>query len=563
MPWKGPTPEAEFPSLGPLIDAWITQHCVQPDGFDTGEPFVLSDGQYLFISRHYALKPDQEFRADGKRPALGSAFQYRRSQMTRAQKWGKNPMAAAIVCVEAVGPALFAGWAEGGEAWDCRERGCPCGWRWEYEPGEPMAMQWPTPLIQLTATSEDQVANTWDVLRPMIELGPLHKVLPKVGEEFIRVGRRGRIDIVTSNAKSRLGQRVTFVLQDETGIWDKPSGMVKVAETQLRGLAGMDARAMELTNAWDPAENTVAQTTHASTLPDILKDFDQPPEHLDYSKKADRRKIHAWNYREAPWVNLDSIESMAVELIEKGELAQAERFYGNRVRAAGSRYFNIVEWKALASPNRVPPPRKRKPIVVGVDGARSRDALALVACDVKSGHLWVPQVPDGDGFSIWTHPGGADSDYVHPTDEVTAVMKSLFANYKVCRVYIDPQYIEGLRDEWKALWGKDVVLDWLTHRKKPMAMALAAFQRAITQGELSHDGNPVLAEHIGNARRRKTNIKDEETNTYLSTIGKESHDSPEKIDGAMAATLAWEARGDAIADGVLVKRQTVRPERLA
>jgi hypothetical protein len=35
----------------------------------------------------------------------------------------------------------------------------------------------------------------------------------------------------------------------------------------------------------------------------------------------------------------------------------------------------------------------------------------------------------------------------------------------------------------------------------------------------------------------------------MHTLGKDSWRSPRKIDGAMAAVLAWEARGDAIAAG--------------
>jgi hypothetical protein len=36
-----------------------------------------------------------------------------------------------------------------------------------------MGMAWSTPLIQLTAASEEQTENIYDALRPMIELGPL------------------------------------------------------------------------------------------------------------------------------------------------------------------------------------------------------------------------------------------------------------------------------------------------------------------------------------------------------------------------------------------------------
>ena len=99
-----------------------------------------------------------------------------------------------------------------------------------------------TPLIQITAFSEDSTENTYDALRPMIELGRLADVLPKTGEEFIRLPGGGRIDTVTSSNQSRLGQRATFITQDEVGIWTHQNKMAKLADVQWRNLAGMGGR---------------------------------------------------------------------------------------------------------------------------------------------------------------------------------------------------------------------------------------------------------------------------------------------------------------------------------
>src|SRR6187551_1797298 len=125
-------PAAPNPSLGGLVTSWIEAHCVIPDGFERGKPFVLYDEQLSFLDRHYELKPT------AKLGQLATAFRYRRSLLVRPQKWGKGPLTAAQVCAEGVGPVLFAGWAEGGEVYDCRDHGCGCGFVFEYEPGEPM-----------------------------------------------------------------------------------------------------------------------------------------------------------------------------------------------------------------------------------------------------------------------------------------------------------------------------------------------------------------------------------------------------------------------------------------
>lgn len=529
--WKGPEYPGDFPSLGYIAGDWIEAHCAIPDGEHAGDSFLLTDEQLAFEVHHYRLRlsatPEQR----------APAFVYRRSQLVRPQKWGKGPLEAAQICVEAVGPALFAGWATGGETWDCRDHGCDCGWVYSYEPGEPMARQWPTPLIQVTATSEDQTANVYDALRPMIERGPLSALIPKTGEVFTRLPGRGRIDTVTANAQSRLGQRVTFVVQDETSIWFKSNGMIKVAQTQRRGLAGMGGRSVETTNGWDRTEGSVAQLTAESKRPDIYRDHRLAPAGLRYAVKADRAKIHRIVYGDSHWVDLDAIEAEASELLET-DPAQAERFFGNRDRAGSDAAFNPDRWGSLHRPDYMPD--RRAGIVVGVDGARYDDAIALIATEIATGFQWP--------LGIWSRPEAADDDYEHPTDEVDAAMVEAFATFKVRRVYIDPQYIDNLVDLWAGRWGSKVIFKWVTSRPKQIAFALRSYANAMKSGELSHNGDETFAAHIANAKRRNLNVFDDDHRPMWG-ISKDAPKSARKIDAAMAGTLSWEARGDAIAAG--------------
>jgi hypothetical protein len=334
---------AREPSLGPLAADWIEAHCVIPDRDDAGMPFLLYNEQLRFLDAHYRLK--RTARPGQKAPA----FVYRRSLLIKPQKWGKGPLTAAQVCLEGVGPALFLGWAAGGEVYDCRDYGCGCGWMYEYEPGEPMGRPWSTPLIQITAFSEQQAGNIYDALRPMIEKGPLDDVIPKLGEEFTRLPNDGRIDVVTSNAQSRLGQRVTFVPQDETGLWLPSNGMTKVATTQRRGLAGMGGRSVETTNMPDPGEESVALATLRSRRPDIYKDAVEPPPELDFSVKADRWRIYELVYGDSlisagGHIDPEGIDAEALELMEKNP-AEAERFFGNRMVQGRGAWMSMKLWE--------------------------------------------------------------------------------------------------------------------------------------------------------------------------------------------------------------------------
>jgi hypothetical protein len=511
---------------------WVVNHCVVPDGVRRGQPFRPTNEQVIFLANHYDVRPDPH------PEALGSAFVHRRSQLVRPQKWGKSPLTAAQVCLEAVGPALFAGFADGGEEYWCSDHGCGCGWAYRYSTGEPMGRQWSTPLIQVTATSEEQTDNVYAALRPMIELGALADVIPKTGEEFIRLPNGGRIDTVTSNARSRLGQRVTFVPQDETGIWTPTSGMVKVAETQRRGLAGMDGRACEYTNAWDPSEQSVAQRTFESMAQDVHRDYLKPPGNLSYRNKAERRKIHRVVYGESlrdrgGWVTLDAIEAEASEIVER-DPAQAERFFGNRTVAGSDAFLEEPDfWDRQAS--KVNPTSGR--ITVGFDGSMYDD-WTVIRARLWTPEGWVgftPQFADGKPM-VWnpTEHGGEV-----PRHEVNAAVEHLFATFDVIRMYCDPELWQSEIDAWAAKYGEKRVVSWATYRIVQMSQALERWKTDLAARSFTHDGCETTALHVKNARkvRRGSHI----------AVGKPTEH--QKIDAMVSDVLAHEAAGDVTAAG--------------
>lgn len=337
----------EWPTLADIGEAWVRRHCRQPDRIHRGGEFNWCDWQFWFSANYYRVRPGVVWE-DDETPLLNQAFVYRRGQLVGPQKTGKGPYGASLTCFEAVGPSQFLGWAEKGDGYACSDWGCGCGWEYEYLPGEPMGMRHPSPVIQLTANNEDQVGNVYRPLTAMIRLGPLSDVMA-VREGFIRIlgGDGGedfdRIDAVTSSARGRVGNPVSWVLQDETGLYTKQNKMVGIAETQRRGAAGMGGRTVETTNAWDPAENSTAQRTYESSSKDIFKFFRMPPKALSWKNKRDRRRILKYVYEGSPWVNLDSIEAEAVELNET-DPAQAERFFGNRLVARAGTWLPPELW---------------------------------------------------------------------------------------------------------------------------------------------------------------------------------------------------------------------------
>ncbi len=523
---------------------WVEAHCVIPDGFRKGEPFELYDYQLQYLANFYLVRGTAKF--DPKNPILAPAFVYRRGLLIGPQKLGKGPHTAAHICLEGVGPALFAGWAEKNDGYACRDWGCACGFEYAYAKGEPMGMPWPTPLIQITAFSEEQTDNIYDALRPMIEGGPLVDLVPRTGEEFIRLPGGGRIDTVTSSAQSRLGQRITFAPQDEVGIWTPRNKMTKVADTQYRGLSGMGGRASLTSNAWDPSEKSVAQQQYESRAADIYRQFKQPPKGLSYKNKRERQKIHSIVYpkdthrRHGGHVDLNAIEAEAADLVVR-DPEQAMRFYGNIIASSSGAAVDPTRWAELAAVRTV---AGKERIGLGFDGSISDDATCLVAC-TKEGHLFVPEV-NGQP-TIWMRPEHAPADWRIPRLEVERAVEAVFGRYDVGRLFGDPPKWQTEIERWAERWNAGladadaIVLFFDTNQPKRMSAACDRFTTALKEKALSHDDNSTLTDHTLAMARKKAYVKAADDSDgrvpFVFTKGEDGR----KIDAGIAGVLALEA----------------------
>jgi hypothetical protein len=512
----------DFPTLGYLAADWIEAHCVIPDGFHRGEPYVMADWQLYCTCRHYRVKPSAEV------GQLATAFAYRRSQIIAPQKTGKGPWSASVIAFEARGPAVFDGWAASGDRYRCVDHDCDCGWVYDYEPGEPMGTPWPTPLIQLTATAEAQTDNVFRPLQEMIRLGPLLAVA-RVGEEFIRLPNSGRIDVVTSSAQARLGNPVTFALQDETGVWVAQNKMVRVADTQRRGLAGMGGRSLETTNAYDPSENSVAQMTAEANVKDIFRFHRVPPTGLSFGNKRERAKILRFVYEGSWWVDLDAIEAEAAELLER-DPQQAERFFGNRVVYGRGSWLPDGLWERTEDTTYIL--QDGSQICLGFDGSDSDDWTALRA-ETLDGHRFTPTYGPDQRPTIWNPAEWGGSI---PRGEVNAAVDEICTRYTVQRAYCDPRDWQSEIGDWALRYGDKVFVEWATYRTVQMHDALERAVTDLSSGRSTHDGCPITATHVANARKVARPGQ-----RYI--LGKPANH--QKFDAAMADVLAHEAAADA------------------
>ena len=519
----------DFPTLGWLAAEWIKAHCKIADGWSMGEPFVHRGWQLWCTLGHYRVRLNAVF--DVERPVGAPAFAHRRSLIVGPQKAGKSPWAASIVTFEAVGPCIFAGWADGGEVYRCVEHGCGCGWTYLYRRGDAMGIPRPMSKIQLLATAEDQTDNVYLPLQEMIRRGPLADIM-RVREDFIRLPDGGEISPITASPNSKLGAPIHFALADESGLYT--GKLAKVWRTMRRGLAGMSGRGLEVTNPWDPMENSTAQQTFESRSADIFRFYRKPPAGLDFAKKGDRGRILEYVYHGSPWVDLDAVEAEAGELMGTNP-AEAKRFYGNMlVQGLGSFLPEGMIERTAAPEVDVP---DGTAICLGFDGSRSGDWTALRA-ETIDGHRFTPTYGPDERPTHWD-PKLWPGERI-PRGEVDAALDELTRRYAVARIYMDPRHWETQAEAYAALYGDDVVIQWPTNQISRMHEALVRYVEDADEAMTTHDDNPDFADHAARARKVA-----KPGDRYI--LGKPAEHL--KIDILMADVLAHEAAADMRAVG--------------
>jgi phage terminase large subunit-like protein len=522
MPWR-PSSPGEVPTLGNEVIEWIEDNLAAPDR-GSYEPFVLYPEQANFVMRFYELDPKT-----GRR-------KYRRATLSRPRGWGKSPFLAALAIAEALGPVV------------------PDGWDAE---GQPTGKPWTevrTPLVQIAAVSETQTKNTWSPLLEMIREGPLAD-LPGLEplDTFVNLPR-GRIEPITSAARTIKGNRAVFAVLDQTEEWVRSNNGLRLAETMRINAAKVGGATIETPNAYIPGEGSVAEESAAYWAairegkdldPGFYWDHREAPADIDIWDHKSRMSglLFAYGDSASPiggHVDLDVISSNFDDPAIDPQRARAD--FLNQITHASDSWISHLEWQACLDAGKTI--ERGDPVVLGFDGSRRRsrhtaDATALIGCRVSDGHVFQ--------LRVWEQPEGpAGNDWEVPTAEVDAEVRSAFSSYNVVGFYADPSLWESYVAQWEAEYGPKLQvkmtashpIEWWFSSAKTHT-ALEQFHAAVVDREMTHDGAGALTRHMLNARRR---VK----GNYLQ-IAKEHKHSPRKIDAAVAAMLAWQARLDAVA----------------
>ena len=403
------------------------------------------------------------------------------------------------------------------------------------------------PMVAYTEEQSDELA--FGALYVILDEGPLRDQFDIGLERIMRKRGDGKAVSLSSSPNARDGARTTFAVMDETHWWTLPR-LKQAHQTMLNNLAKRkmaDPWMLEITTAPEPGSGSVAEATM-----DYAKAVDEgritdstlfyfhrqaSDEHDLTTKEGARAAVIEASGPAAAWRDIDRIVGLWND--PTVDRAYWERVWCNRLVKGSSQAFNVERWKTLAGV--VSPVKRGDLIVIGFDGAQFHDSTGIVCTHVETGYMWLA--------GVWECPPGRE-DWKVPAAEVDAVMRGLFEQFQVWRLYADPPYWQSWIAAWRGSFGEERVVEWWTNRRRPMASALEGFDTAIRDGLISHDASPDMARHLGNARRQDLSQRDEQGNA-LWLIRKERPDSPHKMDLAMAAALSWEARTDAVAAGAV------------
>ncbi len=519
-----------YPTLGPQVVDWMHANLVFGPGDLLGQPLQLDAEQQAFIWRFYELFPkghEREGRRRFQRCTLSLAKGLRKTELAAF-------IAAAEVCEDA--PVRFNGWRGKGLA---QGRGVT----------DPHVI-----LVAYTEEQSDELA--YGALKAIFEKSPIGDQFDIGLERIIRKSGDGKVVSLSGSPNARDGARTTFLLCDETHWWTLPR-LKQAHQTMMNNLPKRtiaDAWALETTTAPEPGSGSVAESTmeYARSVADgTAEDATLFFFHREASDKHDlktkegaRAAVIEASGPAASWRNIDAVVGLWSD--PTTDRAYWERVWCNRLVKGSSQAFNIVRWDTLRRPEN--PVKRGDLITLGFDGALFHDSTALVATHVETGYQWMP--------GLWECPLDRQEWQV-PTDEVDALVRFLFAEYRVWAMYADPPYWRS----WLAAWSGDLdkgladkdkrILEWWTNRRNPMSKALENYQTAIREGTISHDGDARLKRHLANSRKLLLPGMKDEQGKALWLIQKERPDSPHKMDAAMASVLSWEARTAAVSGGAL------------
>lgn len=534
-------------TLGYGVIEWGRKYLRQPNGPHAGQRWSPVDSQIRFLLHWYGLDESGE-------------WLYRRGVRRLAKGSGKSPFAAVLALMEFCGPVRL-------DDWDPKAfGGCV---------GKAVSM----PLVVIAATTEAQTENTMRMVRAFAPKGS--RIVREYGLDpgLTQYNKDdGKLHILTGSSSSAEGGEFTFGVGDEPEHWTPARNGPDFAATLADNLAKSGSRLLETCNSWVPGAQSVAEDSWNSWVAQeegrtrgesqILYDARvAPPKTVlhDDPKNCERDEIcdhepdepHRdeigltealeFVYEDCWWANKSSIRERIWDL--QSLESDSRRKYLNQPVADEEAWVTPQEWGALTDATRVVADGEE--VVLFFDGSKSRDATALMGCCMSDGHVFK--------VGVWEPDPKHTTESVVPVAAVDSAVIGAHEKYTVLAFFADVQEWQGfVKVTWPDRYKDQYVLMAAPSGREPASIAWDMRSHAyefaeaaevcheeIVSGRFTHDGDSVVARHVGNARNYPYKGR--------LSISKESPDSARKIDAAVCVIGARHVRRLVLASGRKVR----------
>lgn len=386
------------------------------------------------------------------------------------------------------------------------------------------------------AASRDQATILYDQAAGFVRRseGLRQRVDVKRGYREIRSRRdSGRIRVLAADVDTADGVIPTLALVDELHR-HKSAGLYGVFRD---GLGPRGGQMITISTAGEHEQSALGLMRAAAlTLPNI----DRAGAHVLASSNDGAYVMHEWALakeddlddmrivEQANPASWQTLEALASRHDSPSMLPwQWARFACGVWVGSEAWWLEGEAWQQLRSAERLALGDR---VTLGFDGSRVGDATGLVACRLLDGLL--------QPLAVWEAPA-ALSKWEVPANEVDAAIAVAMERYRVMLGYFDPPLWRSEIDAWAREYGDRAVTRYETARPR-MHGAVERFRTDVLTARLAHTGDETLTRHVLNAQTRETR-----GGGYVLT--KDRPGSDHKIDAAIAAVLAYEARADVLA----------------
>lgn len=561
----GPDPEP-WPTLGPGVCDLIEETAVYGPGSLQGQPYVIDPEFRAFIHRAYEVYPkivSKAFAGGGPGLILKDphpwAGRRRFSRVGYSVRKGlaKTEKEAILVYAELHpdGPTR----ADGFDAH-----------------GNPVGRPVRAPYIPMLAVSVEQVEElAYGALSYICTEGEDADLFDVTLDRIARLDDHGRIDgtaVPLSNSPgARDGARTTL------NAFDEPHRLILPRQIEAHNTMAANLPKRPLDDPWSlyvgtagrSGQGSVAEQLHNEAeqisegkvkRPDLfyLYRTDDDPKR-DLTDHDERLRAIAEATGPAGEWGPGQFDEIARQWDRPGaDSDYLERVWLNRWGTSRSQFFDMTKVRPLARPGETL--AEGEFVTLGFDGARFRDATALVGVSIERGVA--------EMLGLWERPED-DEDWEVPEDEVTELVAAAMERFDVWRMHADPPHWTETVGSWSARW-PDQIVEWWTNRPVRMAYEHRKLLEAVDAGSITIGGlvddqavfspHADLMRHIANAGTHELRMKDDQGQP-LYVMRKQDGRDHLKFDAAMALSLAWGAAMEARKTGAKPRHKNRRGPR--